>query len=163
MKIREVNLEDIDKIAILISEFRVELKSFKGIKSTPDIEDAKEEFKGYMGSKFPIYAAEDEHGNLKGYIVCRVDGEVVWAESLYVSKEFRRMGIASLLYKKAEEIAESLGSSTVYNWVHPNNDKMISFLAKRGYDVLNLIEIRKKYKDEKLTTKINVDKHNFNY
>jgi ribosomal protein S18 acetylase RimI-like enzyme len=163
MKIREVNLQDIDKVAVLISEFRVELKSFKGIKSTLDIEGAKDEFKGYMDSKFPIYAAEDEHGNLEGYIVCRVDGEVVWAESLYVSKDFRRIGIASLLYKKAEEIAENLGGSTVYNWVHPNNDKMISFLAKRGYDVLNLIEIRKKYKDEKLTTKINIDKHNYNY
>ena len=52
---------------------------------------------------------------------------------------------------------------TVFNYVHPNNDKMIEFLRSKGYTVLNLIEIRKPYKEEKISTIIKVDKHTFDY
>jgi len=56
-----------------------------------------------------------------------------------------------------------LGGTTVFNWVHPNNDKMIKFLSKMGYNVLNLIEIRKPWKNEILTQKIRVENHDYNY
>ncbi len=77
--------------------------------------------------------------------------------------EYRRKGIGTALYEKAEEIAESLGSDTVYNWVHPNNDAIISFLKKRGYGVLNLIELRRKWKGEEPKMKIRVGRHEFDY
>ena len=41
--------------------------------------------------------------------------------------------------------------------------RMIEFLRSKGYTVLNLIEIRKPYKDEKISTTIKVDKHTFDY
>ena len=40
---------------------------------------------------------------------------------------------------------------------------MIEFLRKRGYTVLNLIEIRKPYQGETLTQKITVGEHEFDY
>ena len=40
---------------------------------------------------------------------------------------------------------------------------MIALLRKRGYTVLNLIEIRKPYKGEKLTQVIQVGEHEFDY
>ncbi|WP_406243159.1 hypothetical protein [Tissierella carlieri] len=40
---------------------------------------------------------------------------------------------------------------------------MISFLDKRRYNVLNLIEIRKSWKDEALIQKIKVGDHEYNY
>jgi hypothetical protein len=40
---------------------------------------------------------------------------------------------------------------------------MITFLSKIGYDVLNLIEIRKPSKNEILTQKICVGNHEYNY
>jgi len=45
----------------------------------------------------------------------------------------------------------------------PNNHKMISFLRHQGYTVINLIEIRKPFKEEVLTQKINVGEHIFDY
>jgi RIO-like serine/threonine protein kinase len=60
-------------------------------------------------------------------------------------------------------LVKKLGGDTVYNWLHPNNEMSISFLKKRGYDVLNLIEIRKRREDEKITQKIKVGKYEFNY
>lgn len=55
------------------------------------------------------------------------------------------------------------GDDTVYNYIHPNNHRMIEFLRNRGYTVLNLIEIRKPYKGEKLTQTIVVGEHEFDY
>lgn len=163
MLIRLAKIDDEEKISRLIAQFRVELKQLKGIKSTPKIDQAKEEFKEYIEAKYPIFVAEDDNNELLAYLVCRIDGSVAWAESLFVSDSARRKGIASKLYKEAEKIANELGGDTVYNWVHPNNDKMITFLSKMGYDVLNLIEIRKPWKNETLTQKIRVGYHDYRY
>lgn len=50
-----------------------------------------------------------------------------------------------------------MGQETVFNYMHLNNDRMIAFLRSKGYTVLNLIEIRKLYKDEKISTTIKVE------
>lgn len=163
MIIRRTEFSDEEKISKLIAQFRVELKELKGIKGTVNIEQAKEEFQEYMEANFPIFIAEDSTEELLGYLVCRVDNNVVWAESLFVSQSARRNGIASKLYKEAEKVANNLGSDTVFNWVHPNNHKIIKFLSKMGYDVLNLIEIRKPWKNETLTQKIRIGNHEYNY
>lgn len=151
-----------EKIAPLIAQFRVELKQLKGITSKPQIDQAKEEFREYLEAKYPVFVAEKDN-ELLGYLVCRIDGSVVWAESIFVSESARRSGIASKLYQEAENIARGLGGTNVFNWVHPNNDKMINFLAKRGYNVLNLIEIRKPWENEVFTQKISVGNHKYNY
>ena len=163
MIIRTAEFEDEEEISGLIAQFRVELKELKGIKSYANIEQAKEEFREYMEAKFPIFVAEDSNNELLGYLVCRIDGDVVWAESLFVSDTSRRKGIGSKLYAKAEEIAKKLGENTVYNWIHPNNDKIIPFLLKRGYNVLNLIEIRKPWENEIPAQKISIGKYEYNY
>ena len=116
----------------------------------------------YLSAKFPVYAALLD-GEYAGYVLCRIDSEVVWVESIFVKEKYRRHGVATALHSKAEKIAASYGDDTVYNYVHPNNDRMIEFLRKRGYTVLNLIEIRKPYKDEKLTQTIAVGDHKFDY
>lgn len=161
MKLIEVNQVN-DTLAEMVALFRVELRSYKGIESRPNIEAGREEMAEYLSAKFPVYAAlvDDEYA---GYVVCRVDSEVVWVESIFVKEEYRRHCVATALHSKAEEIAASYGDDTVYNYVHPNNHRMIEFLRKRGYTVLNLIEIRKPYKDEKLTQTIAVGEHEFDY
>lgn len=163
MRIRLATSEDVEKVAKLISQFRVELKALKGIQSPPKEDQAKEEFNEYLDANYLIYIAEDHDEELLGYLVCRVDQGVVWAESIYVNQGSRRKGVASELYKEAEKLAADLGHETVYNWVHPNNDKIIKFLAKMNYNVLNLIEIRKAYENERLTQTLRVGNHDYHY
>ncbi|MGI6620908.1 MAG: hypothetical protein ACOX35_05560 [Bacillota bacterium] len=93
--IRAARAADKEEIAKLIAQFRAELKQLKGISADPDIEQARKEFDEYLEAGFPIFVAEDTasivedtakdgNGGLLGYLVCRVDGDVVWAESLFV-------------------------------------------------------------------------------
>ena len=158
LEVKQVN----DALAEMVALFRVELRSYKGIVSKPNIEAGREEMEEYLSAKFPVYAALLD-GEYAGYVVCRVDSEVVWVESIFVREKYRLRGVATALHSKAEEIAASYGDDTVYNYVHPNNHRMIEFLRKRGYTVLNLIEIRKPYKNEKLTQTIAVGEHEFDY
>ena len=162
MELVEININDVDKVAPLVAAFRVQLQSFKGIKATPNIDAGKEEILEFMSADFPVYAVED-NGDPVGYIVCRIDEPCLWVEHIFVREDRRREGVASMLFKKAEEIAASMGEDTVYNFVHPNNENMIHFLRTKGYTVLNMLEIRKPYAGEKLTTTIHVDKEEFDY
>ena len=162
MDIRKVDENCFDSVSALVAKFRVELKRYKGIQAVEDVATAKSELAEYMAAGFPVYACL-HNAACVGYMVCRVEHPVVWVESLYVAADKRRSGVASLLYDEAEALAKSYGEDTVYNYVHPNNDGMIQFLAKRGYDVLNLIEIRKKYEHETLAETITVRNNVFNY
>lgn len=151
-----------NETAELISLFRVTLRKFKNEDMEPDIESAKEELNEYiLESGFPVYLAISEN-KVIGYIVLRIDG-VVWVEQVYVKEEYRRLGYGSMLYQVAENVVSFLEEDTLYNFVHPNNDKIIGFLNKRGYSVLNLIELRKKYNGENLSCKIQVGKNQFDY
>ncbi len=162
MELIKISFENADGIAPLAAAFRVQLKAFKGIEAQPDTAAAKEELAEYLNAGFPIFAAEDR-GDMIGYIVCRIDEPCLWVEQIFVREDCRRRGAATLLFAKAEEIAASMGEDTVYNFVHPNNERMIAFLRSKGYTVLNMIEIRKPYSGEKLTTNIHVNKEEFDY
>ena len=162
MKLVKISAKDVNGIAPLAAQFRVQLKTFKGIKSLPNVEAGRDEILEFLKSGFPVYAVSDDDAFV-GYIVCRIDKPCLWVEHNYVREDCRRKGIATMLFNKAEEIAASMGEDTVYNFVHPNNEGMIQFLRSKGYTVLNMIEIRKPYEGEELTSKIHVEKEVFDY
>ncbi|MDR2167653.1 MAG: GNAT family N-acetyltransferase [Clostridiales bacterium] len=157
-KITKCGSNDVDKLTPLLAKFRVELQAFNGICAPEDYESAKGELLEFFKADFPIYAYEED-GRYLGYIVCKADG-AVWVEQLYVSSERQGSGIAGELFGIAESLA---APDTLFNWVHPNNDAMIGFLAKMGYNVLNLIEIRKKCEGDISRGKIVVGSNEFDY
>ncbi len=163
MKTVLADKKDAHRVARLIAQFRLEHKLVKGIRSSFDMESAKKEFSEFIDAKFPIYIAVNEQEEVLGYIVCRIQDDVVWVEQIYVAEHARRKGIATLLFKKAEEVARSFGCETLYNWVLPNNDKIIKFLSKNGYNVLNMIEIRKAYENEQFEQEIPVGRFRYKY
>ena len=161
MKVIEFQEKYFEQTCKLLADFRVTLRAFKNIKSEPDIDSARQELKWAIDDKWPIYLVE-ENNNIVGYMLLRID-DCVWVEHIYVTPSFRRKGVASLLYNKAEDVSKSIGGDTVYNFVHPNNDGMMSFLRSKGYTVLNLVEVRKPYKDEMLNKKYKIGNNEFDY
>jgi len=160
--VRPYRTTDREEVVTMIASLRVFLAKLKSIDREIDLESAADELESYLTSNFPVFVAEAPDG-LAGYLVCKIDDDVVWAESIFVRPEYRRQGIASSLYVEAERLTQELGGDTLYNWVHPNNNVSISFLKKRGYNVLNLIEVRRPWKGEELSTKIQVGKNMFDY
>ena len=162
MTILQVDEAMAERLAPLVADFRVALLSYKGIAALPDAEAGKKEILEFLSAGFPVFAAE-EAGRIEGYIVCRIQDGLLWVEQLFVREDCRRRGVASLLFAKAEALARSLGEDTVFNYVHPNYDGVIRFLRAKGYTVLNLIEIRRPYAGERLSTTIRVGGNNFDY
>ncbi len=162
MKLIEIQSDDADRLAPLVAEFRVTLNGYRGVASEPDVPASRAEIVEFLDAGMPVFAVEDGD-KLAGYMVCRIDAPCLWVEHLFVRDEYRRRGVATLLFEKAEEIGRAMGEDTVFNFVHPNNLGMIGFLRSKGYTVLNMIEIRKPYKGEKLTTAIQVGDAVFDY
>ena len=148
-----------NETADLLALFRKYLRSFKSEDVPINKESAIVELQSFIDDPmYPIYVClEDNH--VVGYMILKLDG-CVWVEQIYVREDFRRKGVATLFYELAEEISDG---DTLFNYVHPNNDTMISFLKSKGYSVLNLIEIRKPFKGEKNKTKIKVGNNEFDY
>lgn len=152
----------LEAAARLMADFRATLNGYRGVEAAPDPAAAREEFLSFLRGGSPVFGAVAD-GELLGYTVCRIEAPTLWVEQLYVRGESRRRGVASRLFEKAEELAAAMGEDTVFNYVHPNNDGMIAFLRSKGYTVLNLIEIRKPYRNEKLTATIRVNDQPFDY
>ncbi|MBR5341882.1 MAG: GNAT family N-acetyltransferase [Erysipelotrichaceae bacterium] len=157
-----INSDNVYGLVYLVIDFRKVLASFRNEKCEVDVDDALDELNYYLSKNYPIYAISDNGKNI-GYMVCRIDDDVVWLESIYVRPEYRRKGVGKMLFEKAEAIAKEYGNDTLYNYVHPNNDRMLNFLKDNGYDVLNLIEIRKAYKNEENQTEYSIGDHKYRY
>ncbi len=162
MKVIEFDKKYFEQTAELLSLFRVQLRKFKGIESNPDIDSAKDELNSFANDKnYPIYLyAEKEQ--IIGYMILKIDG-VIWVEQLFVREDYRRKGVASLLFSEAEDRLKEIGEDTLFNYVHPNNEPIIKFLKSKGYTVLNLIEVRKPFKNEETKTIITIGNNEFDY
>ena len=106
VEIRQVN----DALAEMVALFRVELRSYKGIASKPNVEDGREEMKEYLLAGFPVFAAT-VHGEYAGYVVCRIESEVVWVESIFVREEYLPHCMAR--QKKLQLLMETIRFTTM--------------------------------------------------
>ena len=158
----DIDEDNVYGLVYLCSDFRKALAKLKGNTVTADVDDMLEELRYYLKRSYPVFAVSD-NGKYVAYAVCRIEDDVVWLESVYVRPEYRRKGIGRMLLDKAQSIASEHGNDTLYLYVHPNNDAMIDFLKANGYDVLNLIEIRKAYPDEKPESSYTIGDHSYRY
>ena len=162
IRIVPINEKNCQALTYMVVDFRKELAALRDGQMEEDLEGAQEEIRYYLSRKYPIFAASIS-GVYIGYAVCKVEGGVVWLESIYVRKDFRRKGIATRLLQEAEKVATEYNNDTLYLNIHPNNETVINFLKQNGYDVLNLIEIRKKYPSEKIKTEYQIGDHKYRY
>ena len=161
-RIIQINKDNYFGLAYLVRDFRKVLAKLKNNQTDFDEDDALDELKYYLENNYPIYVVS-EGGRFIAYCVCRIVDDCVWLESIYVIPEKRRKGVARLLFDKAQEVSKEYKNDTLYINVHPNNHDMLYFLKANDYDVLNLIEIRKKYQDEDLGTTYTIDGHEYRY
>jgi ribosomal protein S18 acetylase RimI-like enzyme len=164
MSVRQATPGDREALQELVLRFREEVRRFRPSPTRSfSAADAQAEVEGYFADKYPIFVAEEAESEILGYLVCRVQDDVVWAEQMYVVPGARRKGIGSTLYEQAERLVVELGSEAPYNWVDSTNSPIIHFLRKRGYTVLNLLELRKPRSGERVKRRIKVGEEEFYY
>ena len=163
VNIRPIAEQDEDLLIPLVAHFRVTLSRFQRRPFPTDFSAAAKEITDYREPDYRIFIAEIEENIPVAYLVCRIGDGMVWVDSLFVLPDYRRQGVGSALYRQAELLAEESESETVYNWVHPNNERMIAFLRRQGYQVLNKIEIRKSKKSDSDLKRIKVGLNTFEY
>jgi len=149
-------------ITPLLVNFRQELALLKNRQLNYSLADAKAELSDYFSSDYEVFIALESH-EVIGYAILRVFDETIWLEQIFVQKDKRRKSVASKLLNIANKRANYYGKETAFINVHPNNHKMIKFLAKNDYNVLNLLEVRKLYNNESTKTKIQVGENSFLY
>ena len=161
-RIININEDNVYGLAYLCQDFRKTLAGFKQMKFEGDVDECVEELNYYLKRNYPIFAVSD-NGKYIGYCVCRIEEDVVFLESIFVRKENRHKGVGKILLDKASSIAKEYGNDTLYISVHPNNDEMLRFLRNNGYDVLNLIEVRKAYHDEQNNETYTIGNNTYKY
>jgi GNAT superfamily N-acetyltransferase len=161
LNVRLAQERDRGSLIEAIDKFRQALARLRRRPPVSNPAAAEAELDDYISRGFPIYVAEMDKSVIIGYMVCRIDADVLWVESLFVEGAYRRQGVASRLYGEAERLAREIGGEAPYNWIDPDNDAIVQFLKKRGYDVLNLIELRRKRPDEELGSRIKVGDHEY--
>lgn len=83
MRIEPYKPEYLNDVRRLIADYRVTLRSFKGLESTPDPAAAAEELQDYLREEMPIFVALSDE-EVVAYMVLRIDAPCVWGESIYV-------------------------------------------------------------------------------
>ncbi len=149
------NNELITDLSNLIYYFRHELAVLKNKNINYSKDNALEEIQEYLITPYELYFVTLNQ-KVIGYLVLKIFDDTVWIEQLFTHKDFRRKQTAKNLTDFATQRAKILGKNTAFVNVHPNNEKMLKFLASQGYTVLNLLEIRKAYTNEKIQTMISV-------
>jgi ribosomal protein S18 acetylase RimI-like enzyme len=149
------NVTLLTELSYLVYDFRHELAILKNKHINYTKENAIEEVKDYLITPYEFYYISIDEKTV-AYIVLKIFDDTVWIEQLFTHKAYRRKKLAQKLTDFATLKAETLGKNTAFVNVHPNNEKMLKFLANQGYTVLNLLEIRKPYTKEKTQTKINI-------
>jgi len=149
-----------EELAILIRDFRLHLIGLNRTGRSFSLEEAREEAAGYFTANRVVFGLHVGK-SLIGFSVIKQDEGTWWLDWLYVAPAHRGYTNASLLFDAAEAFALGQGADQLYVWIHPDNTPMIRFLAKKGYNVLNLIELKKQKKT--VTTTVDIMGNSYRY
>ena len=144
----------------LVLEMRSVMDALNHSTHNISLSEATQEANSYFSNNrlvFGIYQNE----TILGFLVLKIEDSVCWLDWIFVRPDYRGTDIASKLFKHAEEFSLEMGNDQLYVWVHPDNHRMLKFLKKKGYDVLNLIEVKKE--KSLINTSISILGNEFRY
>jgi len=144
IRIREASKKDIRTLTQLVFEFRNEHSRMLGGGSNFTINDAKEEVERYMKMRDTGYfVAADSENRLLGFRRWELHDGFYFTRELYIIPNGRGQGIARELIRHFEKWVLKKGQDIACISCIPHNAAMISLARSEGYEILNMIEMRK--------------------
>lgn len=111
-----------------------------------------------------VLVVEHNEKELVGFISYAVrHGGVFFIEYEWVEKEYGKSGYDDMLFQRVEDEAKASGENSLYIRVSHREHRFIDFLLRRGYDILNMLELAK-YLDkppDDLGKAIEIEGHRF--
>ena len=141
-------------VAELLADFYHAMWRLKGRKQARNLESAIQDLSERIDRNETVFIAK-VNDEIAGIQIATAEPSCK-IECVYVSERFRRLGLAQRLLDAAESHFKVSGSDSFYVSVHPNNRAIIELLKSNGYDVLNLLEIRKRWPDERQYQAVNI-------
>lgn len=148
IKIREANEEHVEELSKLVCNFWNEHEALLGGKGNFNIDHCRKEVRKYMNMKNAGYFVAINDGKIIGYRRWEFYDDFYWTRELYVVPEYRRKGVARALIRHFEKWVLERGQNIACISVIPHNIAMIMLARSEGYDILNMIELRKNLNDE---------------
>lgn len=133
--------DDITELAVLADGIWHEF--FPGIISQEQIDYMVEKFQSFGAIKEQIseegyrYFLVKIKGEAAGYFgICKKEDGSLFLSKLYLKKEWRRKGIASLMFKEIKRIAKQSGCEKIWLTVNKGNSHAIAVYEKFGMRVI---------------------------
>lgn len=139
--IKPIHSTDQDFVELVL-EMRSVMDGLNQSIRNDSVTEATHEADSYFSNNRQVFGIYKDD-QIIGYSVLKIEDSVCWLDWIFVRPEYRGTDIASKLFDYSERIAKEIGSDQLYIWVHPDNHRMLKFLKKKNYDVLNLIEVKK--------------------
>ncbi len=148
VKILEATKDHILALSHLVHAFWNEHASLLGRKSSVTLKDAEREVRKYLEMENAGYfIAVDNGEKIVGFRRWELHEDFYWTRELYVIPEMRMKGVARALIRHFEKWVLERGQDIACISCIPHNVAMIMLARSEGYDILNMIEMRKNLTD----------------
>lgn len=152
--IRDYRMEDFTNLCRLVAEFYTVHHQLAGHGPMPVDEAALVIRDDMLGPDSHILVAESEDSReLIGF--CRYERHqgAFFGRELCVLETKRFHGVGTALLRAAEKRIQEAGEANLFISVVARNAQALQFFAKRGYNILNMVELRTAFPKESVVRK----------
>ncbi len=104
-----------------------------GLPYKPQGRDRKDNIEIELKRGIAIFLIAEKKGNIVGTVLATHDGRKGWINRLAVKRQFRRMGIAKALIKRAERELKDRGIHIIACLIEEDNQASIGVFNTLGY------------------------------
>lgn len=152
--IREYDVQDFVGLTNLVAEFFTFHRRINGRGPLPPEEAATIIPKDMLQEFSHILVAEPPDGKeIVGFCRIELHEGAYFLREIGVAENWRIRGVGTALLRAAEDYIQGADESNLYLSVVPRNIDAIRFFVRRGYDILNTLELRTEGPEEKTQRK----------
>jgi ribosomal protein S18 acetylase RimI-like enzyme len=151
VKIREYDVHDFVGLTELVAEFFTFHRRLTGRGPLPPEEAATIIPQDMLQESSHILVAEPPDGkDIVGFCRVELHEGAYFLREIGVTENWRIRGVGTALLRAAEDYIKEAEKTNLYLSVVPRNIDAIRFFVRRGYDIINTLELRTEGPEEKI-------------